>query len=89
MISSAARCLTPSGSPSPQIGPAAPTCAVRQCCHCRKHATHQMVTDCEAPESVFLENIPAAADVAIVLQSFVDLEVVAPTGQLQAIDPTR
>jgi hypothetical protein len=48
---------------------------------------NQVGADGETLQVILVENVPAALNVAIVLQGFVYLEVVAPTGKFQAVEP--
>ena len=44
-----------------------------------------MIADGEALQAVLIEDVPAALDVAVIGQRFIDLEVIAPAGQFQPV----
>jgi hypothetical protein len=48
--------------------------------------TYQVGADCKSLQVVFVEDVPAALDILVVGQGFVHFEVIAPAGQLQAVE---
>ena len=51
--------------------------------------TDQVAADGKALQVVLVQDIPAALDIAVLAESLVHLEVVAPAGQLQAVEAPR
>ena len=86
-IRSAARCRTPSGSPSPQSsGGRMPwwRASIGEVAHA---LANQVVADHVALQPVAVEQLALGGQVAVVGECLVDLEMIAPTGQLQAVEP--
>ena len=42
--------------------------------------------DGPATETIFLKDIPAALDIAVIFQGFVHFEMIAPAGEFQAVE---
>ena len=87
-IRSAARVRTPSGSPSPQTS-GGRTPLWRASIGIAHGLAHEVVADRPAPEAVALEQLAPAGGVIGLGHRAVDLEVVAPARELEAVEAER
>ena len=85
LIFSAARWRTPSGSPSPQTS-GGTTAWWRASIGSQTAWPTQVVADRPDVQAVALEQLAAALDVGVVGERGVDVEVVAPAGELDAVE---
>ena len=83
-ISRAALSRTPSGSPSPQTG-GGRMAWCRSSMLSADRLAHEVIADGVALESVPVQRVPVIPAVGILFQRPMDLEVISPAGQLQAV----
>src|SRR3954469_8536771 len=84
-ISSAARCRTPSGSPSPQTRALTMPRCRSSIGSSQTALTVEVVGDGPDLQAVLVQHLKALLHVGVVVGGLLDIEVVAPAGDLQAV----